>query len=570
MKIKFISALISILFAILVAGLGYTQILRHKKYLVLSQNNRIRLVSIEGQRGRIYDRNSTLLVGNTPSFDVFVIPQELERSVDTLSRLAQMLGILPQEVFDAVQKNYTAPFAHILIKEDIIKEKVLMLEEARLCGVMVKVRPRREYKFKETASHALGYLGEIDRGELERLKGYGYQIKDFVGKTGVEKNYDTYLRGEQGGVQLEVDNRGFAVRSLGTKEGAQGRDLTLTIDIRLQEFIENLFFNKGGAVVVMGAATGEVFALVSKPDFDPNVFLRKERKVEVSGLLTRPDRPMFNRAISGLYPAGSVFKPIVAAAGLERKHINSGTSFSCAGRYNLGENIFECWDNKGHGPQDVRHALKNSCNVFFYQLGRAAGVDDIALFASRFGYGVPCGIDLAEEASGLVPNRLWKRLVKKEAWFEGDTVNLSIGQGYLLVTPIQVARMMAVFANGGSLVQPYVVKNIGGVDIITGRCKNTGISKGTLDVVKNGLWSVVNDETGTGRRAKAEGLSISGKTGTAQSPKGQNHAWFSGFSPSDEPKIVVTVFIEHGGKGGLEAAEIAGKIFAEAGRRGLL
>lgn len=572
MRIKVISAVVAGLFIILCGALGYIQILKYKKYLALSQDNRVRLVPIEGQRGFFFDRNGILLVGNRPAFDVMVIPQELKDSYKTLSRLSDTLGIPTKEVYNIIEKNYTAPFAPILIKEDVDKQKALILEEnsLNLPGVMVKVTPKREYKYNEVGSHILGYLGEIDRNELEKLRGYGYQIKDLVGKDGLEKSYDNYLRGEEGGMQLEVNSKGFFVKPLGKKEALMGRDLGLTIDIRLQEFIDKLFADKRGACVVLEASTGEVLALVSKPNFDPNIFLSSRNNDEKREILQRPDRPMLNRAISGLYAPGSVFKPVIAVAGLDRGKIDVNDTFFCGGKYTLGKSVFKCWDEEGHGTENVCEGLKNSCNVFFYQLGRVVGVDDIFAFAARLGYGAPCGIDLPEEASGLIPNRMWKRLARKEAWFEGDTVNYSIGQGYVLVTPLQVVRMMAAIGNGGNLVQPYIVKKIEGVEVAAAKSRNIGISKKTLDIVKVGLTKVIEDASGTGRRAKVEGLRIAGKTGTAQNPSGTSHAWFSGFSPIQAPKIAIVVFVEQGGKGGMEAAEFAGKIFVESKKLGIL
>lgn len=573
MRTKAIFSVISALFFILACALFYTQIIKHQKYLTLSQNNRIRLVPVEGQRGSFYDRNGVLLVGNRPSFDIAVIPQELYNSSETIGRLSAMLGISPDEAMAAMRKNYAAPFAPVVIKEDLDKQKAIQIDEqsALLPGVIVKVTPRREYKFKEAGSHIFGYLGEINRGELERLKGYGYQMRDIVGKAGLEKNYDNYLRGEDGGSQLEVNNRGFFVRRLGRKEPAPGKDLQLTIDIKLQSFIEEIFGDKIGACVVMQPLTGEILALVSMPDFDPNIFLgSKEERALIPSLVNSGKSVMMNRAISSAYPPGSVFKPVVAAAALERKRILPEDTFICTGKYQLGAAVFGCWDDEGHGSEDVTEGLKDSCNSFFYQAGRLVGVDDLFNFARRFGYGEPTGIDLPQEAAGLVPNRAWKKLIRKEEWFEGDTVNYSIGQGYVLATPIQVARMTAAIANGGYLVEPYVVKRIGGLEIATARSHNTGMSKRTLDVIKTGLRKVVEDEGGTGRHARVEGLSIAGKTGTAQNPNGISHAWFTGYSPIDDPKIAIVVFIEHGGKGGLDAAGFGSRIFSKARELGLL
>ena len=320
----------------------------------------------------------------------------------------------------------------------------------------------------------------------------------------------------------------------------------------------------------MDPRTGAILALASKPDYDPNLFCAIESSPEKKALLARTDLPMFDRAITGLYPPGSVFKPVTAAAGLERRKINADTVFYCHGAYELGGNSFACWDKEGHREQTVVDALKNSCNVFFYQAGRAVGIDDLYLYATRFGYGSPTGIDLPDEACGLTPNRTWKRLSRKQNWFEGDTLNCSIGQGYVLVTPLQVARMMAAIANGGDLVQPYIVKKIDGVEVSTVRARATGISKETLGTITKGLRKVVEDKDGTGRRARVEGLSVAGKTGTAQNPRGISHAWLSGFAPVENAQIAVVVFVEHGGKGGLDAAEFGGKILKMAKELGLL
>jgi penicillin-binding protein 2 len=572
MKIKAISVALSLMFLVLAAGLFYTQIVRYAKYANLSRNNRVRLIPIEGQRGRIFDRNGMLLVSNRSSFDIVVIPQELEDSSRTLARLASIVGMSAQQVYKKVEKNFTAPFAPITIKADADKKTAIMVEDeaGRLPGVMVRVIPKREYKFNEEGSHIFGYLGEIGRDELERLKGYGYQIRDLVGKSGLEKTYDSYLKGEGGGMQLEVNNRGYFVKALGRKESSCGRDLYLTIDGRLQDFIEKLLDGKTAACAVMAPDTGEILALVSKPDFDPDIFISREKDAQRLAILKSPEKPMLNRVTSGLYPPGSVFKPVVAIAALEKKKITSYTTFNCSGSYSLGKAVFNCWDEEGHGSETISEGLKNSCNVFFYQVGRQAGADDIYNYALKLGFGIPTGIDLPEEAAGLVPNKMWKRLVRKEGWFEGDTVNFSIGQGYVLVTPLQILRMTAAIANGGMLVRPHLVQKIENVEVASAGSRDIGISRKTIEIIKMGLRRVVEDETGTGRRARVEGVSIAGKTGTAQNPNGLSHAWFTGFAPVDKPKVALVVFVEHGGKGGLEAAESAGKIFAEAKNLGIL
>jgi len=566
MRVKLLSAALFLMVGVLGLGLAYTQISQYEKYTTLSRTNRIRLVPIDSHRGRMFDTNGTILVGNRPCFEAAIIPQELKDRADTFTRLGEILDIPVEAISGAMKRDYRAPFIPVVIKEDIDKNTAICLEEEsrNLPGAVVNVISRREYRFNEVGSHLFGYLGEIGKGELSKLKNYGYQIKDLVGKSGLEKYYDNYLKGERGGMQLEVNSKGYLIRSLGKRKAVSGKDLHLTIDIRLQSYIEDLFSDKNGACVVMEPQSGAILSMVSKPGFDPNVFLGKENQQALKKLFKKPHRPFVNRAISSFYPAGSVFKPVIAAAGLEKSKISSDTRFYCKGKFNLGRAVFRCWDEDGHGSQDIREGLKNSCNVFFYQLGKLVGVDDISSFSERFGYGSPTGIDLFGEASGLVPNRLWKRRVKKESWYQGDTINLSIGQGYLLVTPIQIVKMMSEITNGGKLVRPYLVKRIEDVDVAFMKSQQIGISKNTLDIIKEGLRKVVEDRYGTGRRCRVEGLRIAGKTGTAQTPRGLSHAWFSGYCPLENSKMAIVVFIEHGGKGGTEASEYAGKIFKKA------
>ncbi len=284
----------------------------------------------------------------------------------------------------------------------------------------------------------------------------------------------------------------------------------------------------------------------------------------------RMGRPLSNRAISGLYPPGSVFKIVTAAAALETKKITRATHFFCSGSYRLGKAKFDCWKEEGHGSQNIIQGFMNSCNVFFYNTGRAAGVDSIEAFAKIFGFGKPTGIALPDEVKGLVPGKAWKRIQRKGVWYEGETLNYAIGQGYLLVTPIQILDMMTAVANKGSLVKPYTVKRIDSSYIEAGKPKKIGLKSDTIRIIREGLLEVVNNEAGTGRRAKIEGVLVAGKTGTAQNPQGKTHAWFSGFAPFPDPKICLVVFLEHGGKGGLEPAEIAGGIFEEARRKGCI
>ncbi len=564
--------LISVLFVLLLLGLIYTQVLNYKIYYAQSQNNFIRIVPIDGPRGKIIDRNGHVLVSNRLSLDASCIYQEIGRKDRFINALEEMLQVSSKDIIGSLGRARERPFAPVAVVEDIDKDKAIAIEEREqdLSGLVIEPRSKRHYIYDDAASHVFGYLGEVNEKELEGLKEYGYRMRDLVGRSGLERYYNSYLMGMDGGEQVEVDALGRRFNVLGVKEPVPGKDLQLTIDLRLQLIVDRLLGDKKGAALVMDPRNGEILAMASHPSFDPNAFVKPNCGPERMRLLKGRGKPLLNRAISGLYAPGSVFKIVIAASALETKRISSHTRFNCAGSYSLGNATFGCWKEEGHGSQDIIEAIKNSCNVFFYQAGRAAGVDNIEAYAIRLGFGKPTGIDLPEEASGLVPGRLWKMITKKSAWYEGETLNYSIGQGYLLVTPIQVLRMTSAIANGGKLVRPYIVKRIGSVETGGARLQDTGLSADVINVIKEGMFRVVNDPFGTGKHARVDGLLIGGKTGTAQNPQGRSHAWFTGFAPWKDPKMAVVVLIEHGGKGGMDPAAIARDIFKSAKEMGYL
>jgi len=567
MRDKILYAIILTLFILLTAGLLYTQCIRFQYYSRLSKDNSIRIIPIDGPRGNIYDRNGKIMVTSRLSFDAAIIYREVNDNGRLVRLLREILGMSGKEISDALEKASLKPYAPVTVAEDIAKEKAIMLEEAGfdVSGLLIRTRSVRDYIYKDAASHIFGYLGEVTEDELEDLKDYGYRMKDLIGRAGIEKYYDTYLAGVDGGTQIEVDNRGRQTRTLGVKEPQNGKDIYLTIDLGLQLACDKLLGEHRGAIVIVKADTGEVLALASHPSFDPNIFAKPNTSDERLKLLKdRVGRPLSNRAISGLYPPGSVFKIVTASAGLETKKITPWTYFFCPGSYKLGRAKFDCWKKEGHGSQNLRGGLMNSCNVFFYNTGRATGVDAMEAYAKLYGFGSHTGIDLPDEVNGVVPGRAWKRLHRNDIWYEGETINYAIGQGYLAVTPIQVLNMMAVMANKGSLIKPYLVRRIDKTDIVAEKPRRIGLHSGTISKIREGLFDVINDENGTGKRAKVEGLLIAGKTGTAQNPHGKTHAWFSGFAPYDNAKLCIVVFLEHGGKGGLEPAEIAHEIFSEA------
>lgn len=574
MRDRLPTVLVWALFTLVCCGLFYTQIARYSYYSRLSRNNSVRIIPINGPRGNMVDRKGRDLVTNRLSFDIVVVYNDLRDKARLINLLKDILGMQGGEIARCLEKAASRPYAAFAVAEDIDKVKAIRFEEERfgLEGVTLETRSRRNYIYENTGSHIFGYLSEVSEDELEELKDSGYRMRDLVGRSGLEKYYETYLKGSDGGAQVEVDSMGRQTQVLGLKEPVCGNDLHLTIDIDLQVASDKLLGDRAGAVIVIDPATGEVLALASHPSFDPNVFVKPKNTTERLRLLRdRRGRPMSNRAISGLYAPGSVFKIVTASAALETGKINHNTCFICSGSFRMGRRNFKCWKEEGHGSQNIENALMNSCNVFFYNAGKLSGVDAIEAYAKLFGFGKLTGIDLPDEVKGLVPGRSWKRLFRKDNWYEGETINYAIGQGYLLVTPIQIVAMMSVMANGGSIVKPYIVKKAG--DISTEEhpeIKRVGLKSGTINEIRRGLNEVVNNEFGTGKRAKAEGVLAAGKTGTAQNPQGRSHAWFAGFAPYDHPKICVVVFLEHGGKGGVGASEIAGKIFEEAKRVGYL
>jgi penicillin-binding protein 2 len=349
-----------------------------------------------------------------------------------------------------------------------------------------------------------------------------------------------------------------------------GKDLYLNIDLELQRYCDSLLEGKKGAIIVMDPRSGEVLAMSSSPGYDPEIFIDRKKKSEIVAVLKDEKYPLLNRAITGAYPPGSVFKLVVAAAGLETRTINPHTVFGCNGSLSLGRRTFHCWRKDGHGIQDLKEGIKNSCNVYFWRLGGLLGVDNIAEYGEAFGIGEQTGIDLPGENQGLLPTREWKKKYLKESWYKGETLNYSVGQGYILCSPLQVARMVSVFANGGYLVRPYVAGKVEGVSLNAPQRERVDVSGESLEVVREGMKKVVNDSGGTGMKARLDEVVVAGKTGTAQTSRGMSHGWFGGFAPYEDAKLTVVVFDEYGGKGGYYAAGTAGKIFKKAHEMGLL
>ena len=558
MRISKVRILIEALFFILAIGVFYLQVIRGDFYRALSNKNYLRVISLEGARGRIYDRNGEVIVDNQLSYNVSILPQEFRENALAVFKLAALLDKPAARIEKAIKKGFVSSSTPIIVAKGVSKKTAFLLEENKpnLPGVMIRIMPERSYPYRNIASHAIGYLAAIDRWRITRLKDYGYKIKDTVGFGGVEENLEQVLRSREGGTQIQVDHRGRLVRVLGFRQAARGEDVYLSIDIKIQKLIEDAFAGRRGAAVLMEPDTGKIIALVSSPDFYPGGFLEEENPDYVKGLLSNPDSPLMNRAISGQYPLGSVFKLVSAIAALEKKKITPERRFFCPGKMLVGIKEFNCWSV--HNSQDLIEAIAHSCNVYFYHLALLAGPDTLSEYALRFGLGKPTGVDLPYEASGNVPSVLARRM-KLRTWYDGDTANMGIGQGDLLVSPIQAARLIAVIANGGKLVKPYIVARIADEETLPNPGIELGLDPQAIKIVREGLIQVVNSESGTANIGW-EGLRIAGKTGTAQVQNKLSHGWFVGFFPYDKPRVAFCIFLENCGPS-LNAVKLAHEIF---------
>lgn len=563
MRLKVFHIIIVFLFGLLIAGLIFLQLIRGNFYYALSQGNCIRLITQEAKRGTIYDRNGIVIAGNQISFDVTVTPQELKDPDNSFASLSRILQRDKNELLKKYRLSHWAPFAPIMVARNISREEAIKLEENKnqIPGISVQVNPKRFYPLGVACSHILGYIGQIDRFRVTRLKDYGYKIKDMVGYSGVEEYYDNFLRGEDGGTQIEVDNRGNQVRLLGMRLPRDGRDITLTVDSRMQKIATDLMAGKKGAIVFMDPRNGEILCLVSSPVFDPSAFIDRNDDALLNSYFRNQAAPLLNRAIKGLYSPGSVFKIITALAGLETGKISPLTSFFCKGSFFLGAHQFSCWEP--HGMQDLKSALTHSCNVYFYHVGLLVGPETLNKYAREFGLGSPTHIDLPSESRGLVPSRLQRKIAKNESWYNGDTVNFSIGQGDILVTPLQMAELMSIVVNGSTGIRSHLVKKIEKSEVVYPlRATKLKIKNESLDRAKSYLRSVVADTTGTAHILDIPDLAIAGKTGTVQVGKGKPHAWFVGFLPAKNPRLVFCVFLENGGSS-YNACVVAREMLAE-------
>ena len=568
-------------FAVLFLRLIFLQVIRGDEYRMLSLNNRIRLQSIDPPRGLIYDRNGDVLVENRPSFDVAITLKDARPVETTIDKLSQHLVVPGEELLLklSTSKDVSA-YKPIVIKQDIGRNALASIEAHKydLPGIAVNVKLRRHYLNIQDAVHLIGYLSEISPGELAAGKYPGLRRGDLIGKFGAEKALESFLQGERGGRQVEVNANGRVVRVLKTVAAKPGHNIHLTIDFRLQKKAESLLRGVAGAAVAMDPASGRILALASSPSFDQNYFVDGMSHEQWDLLISNPFRPMENKAIQGEYPPGSTYKIITAIAGLVEGVIDENTEVFCPGHYRFGNRVYRCWKKGGHGRVKIIKAIAESCDVYFYQVGDLLGVDRLAWYAKAAGLGSSTGIRLDKEAEGLIPTAAWKKKRTGIVWQKGETLSVAIGQGFNLATPLQIASMTAAIANGGTRYKPIILDSIQTADgrlVYQNEPQVIGkipLNEQALELVLKGLWEVVNSDRGTARGSRLVDIEFSGKTGTSQvvsrkkddtRPENERpahlrpHAWFVAFAPSDAPQIAIAVLIEHGEHGSGAAAPIA-------------
>jgi penicillin-binding protein 2 len=582
-RLVVVAVLVMVFTALIVARLWYLQVNNSLEYKERAFNNRVRIRQVAAPRGHIIDRKGKEIVTNRPSFNVLLIREDSHDIDSVLKRLAGVLHEDISELWKRIREASGTPLhIPVILKEDINWDTLAYLENhnREFSGIRIEVVPVRVYHYGDMASHVIGYLGVINKKELAEADPEKYTGEDLIGKMGLEKLREKDLRGEKGSSSSEVNARGFEQQLLKREEPLPGGEIHLTLDVDMQQVAEKMMDEeeKSGAVVAMEVKTGRLLTLVSAPKIHLDDFTGGISNENWNALRENPKHPLLNKVVQGQYPPGSTYKMVTALAGLATGAINENTVFNCPGHYQFGNRVYMCWRHSGHGAVDIRRAITESCDVYFYQVGQRVGVDGLADYAHKLGLGGKSGVELEDEKSGNIPTKQWKLKRYKQKWQDGETLSIAIGQGYDLVTPLQVCQMTAIVANGGKVFLPQLVETVRNADgEVLERFQAklvkelTGMSK-ILGVLREGLTGVVNGERGTARGARIEGITVAGKTGTAQVVKlaqykglkeenipykYRDHAWFTCFAPAEDPEIAVTVLVEHGLHGGSEAAPIA-------------
>jgi penicillin-binding protein 2 len=570
-RARLVFIVVAILFGAVLSFYWKIQILDYGKYWAASESNRTREIAIPAPRAILTDRGgAVVLANNIGAFKVSLIRENTRNLEESLARISPLLGLEVAVLRQRVDKYKTLPlFRPIVVKDDLSLTEVSRIEARRMDfpELVIETEPKRSYPFLKLAAHALGYLQELTPEDL-RSAFKDRRVGDMAGKTGIEGAYEARLAGVDGKLVEVVDSLGRKREELERIEPRQSAKLPLTIDFDLQAKAEELLDGKEGAIVALDARTGGVLAMASFPTYDPNKFINRFTPEEWITLVQNPDTPLVNRALQGQYSPGSIFKPIMGIGALDLGLITDQTTFFCGGTAVFDGREWHCWYEPGHGSLNLPEAIRQSCNIFFYNVGMRMKIDDIARYAGEFGLGRKTGVDIAGEKPGLVPSTEWKRKTQGAVWYPGETVSVAIGQGPLQVTPIQIAAMTAQIANRGTRLQPHLLLDD---DAKAGAAATrASVPPETIEKVIEGMWRSANRE-GTGRGAKVEGFDVCSKTGSTQTIgretserlgiKKKTHSWFTGFAPRNNPQVVVTVLIEFGGMGGEAAAPVAGQLF---------
>lgn len=564
--------------------LWYLQVVKGAYYRDLSEQNRVRTLDLKPARGLIFDRRGELLANNVPSFNLYLTLEDIRDRDGLAASIEELIG-LPRTETKKRLAHQAKSYIPILLKAGLTLREAALVEGHRLDlpGLRIQAESQRNYLHGSLGGHLLGYVGEVSPEQQDEPAFADLLQGSIVGKSGVEKTFDREIRGKPGQKMIEVDARGNERKTLSVEEQTPGDDLHLSLDMRLQRLAESLLGEEAGAVVAMDPANGDVLVMASNPVLDPNVLSRGLTGAVWDQITKDPRHPLTNRAIQGQYPPGSTFKIIVASAALESDKWSPETQVRCAGAFPFGKHVFRDWKKNGHGSMSMHQAIVQSCDVYFYTLGHRLGIDAIADMAHQFGLGQPSGIELSSERVGIVPSTEWKQRVRKEQWYPGETISAAIGQGYVTVTPLQMAAAMSAVANGGVLRKPRLVRGIR--ERTTGRIREippedrglVPLKENSFAVLREALAGVV--KYGTGGRARSAFVEIAGKTGTAQTvgarptqtttsheniPKQfRDHAWFVAYAPAENPKIAVAVIVENIGHGGTFAAPIAKALIEE-------
>jgi len=575
LRANLLAGLLALLVLLLLGRMFYMQVFQHKSYLEISEENRIRIVPEMAVRGRVTDRNGRLLIDNRPSYEVAAVPSEITNLDSTAGNLSSLLEMPKERISKKIRESRFRRYEPVRLKRDAPFEVVCNIEETsgRYPGVVIQLNQSRNYPSGGMAAHLLGYLSEITGDELEKLRSRGYHSGSLVGRKGAERAFDDYLRGADGTTYLEVTARGQILGPLKERapiDPSPGYDIKLTIDYDLQQLGEFLFGDTlTGSTVALDPNTGAVLAFVSQPSFDANLFTGPLSPEDWNMLSTDERHPLLNRCIQATYPPASVYKLLVAGAGLEAGVITEHTRYlSCTGGYRYGRRIFHCHKHSGHGVLTLVDAIASSCDVYFYQLGRQLGVTRWAEYSRACGFGKKTGIEFADEVSGLVPDiAYYDRRFGEGKWSSALILNLAIGQGEILVTPLQVAVFYSALANGGRILRPHILHSLGtGREEIFKEPEEIGrlpFSGSTMRILQRSCVEVVNGKLGTAHLAQVEGTTVAGKTGTAQNPHGNEHAWFCAYAPADNPVIAIACIVENAGHGGSVAAPLVAKMIEQ-------